>query len=108
MNRAGLALTALILCLIGAAVLAAQLKVDVALVNVVATITDDKGRYVSDLTADDLIVEEDGQPQTIAHFTQSNDLPVSVGLVLDTSGSMERKINTATTAVERFIRSVHK
>jgi D-arabinose 1-dehydrogenase-like Zn-dependent alcohol dehydrogenase len=56
MNRVGLAL---IVGLIGVSVLAAQLKVDVALVNVVATITDDKGRYVSDLTADDLIVEED-------------------------------------------------
>src|SRR5689334_20992644 len=105
MNRVGLALIAV---LIGVSVLAGQLKVDVALVNVVATITDDKGRYVSDLTADDLIVEEDGKPQTIAHFSQSNDLPVSMGIVLDTSGSMERKIGTATTAVERFIRTVHR
>ena len=36
-------------CLLAVPVLAAQLKVDVALVNVVATVTDDKGRYVSDL-----------------------------------------------------------
>jgi VWFA-related protein len=63
---------------------------------------------VSDLTADDMIVQEDGQTQTIAHFTQSNDLPVSMGVVLDTSGSMERKIGTATTAVERFIRTIHR
>jgi VWFA-related protein len=88
--------------------IAAQLKVDVALVNVVATVTDEAGLYVSDLTEKDFIIEEDGQPQTIAHFTQSNDLPVSMGIVLDTSGSMERKIGTATTAVERFIRSVHR
>ena len=88
--------------------MAAQLKVDVALVNVVATVTDETGHYVSDLTADDLIVEEDGKPQKIVHFTQSNDLPVSMGIVLDTSGSMERKIGTATTAVERFIRTVHQ
>jgi hypothetical protein len=70
------------------AVLAAQLKVDVALVNVVATVTDDRGRYVDDLTADDFILQEDGKAQTIVHFTQSMDLPVSVGVVLDTSGSM--------------------
>ena len=88
-------------------IIAAQLKVDVALVTVVATVTDESGRYVSDLTPEDLIVEEDGQPQNIAHFSQSNDLPVSMGVVLDTSGSMERKIGTATTAVERFIRSIH-
>ena len=89
-------------------VVAAQLKVDVALVNVVATVTDETGHYVSDLTQDELIVFEDGQEQKISHFSQSNDLPVSMGLVLDTSGSMERKIGTATTAVERFIRSIHK
>src|SRR5262245_22793249 len=104
MNRVCLAV---IVCLIAVSVLAAQLKVDVALVNVVATVTDDKGRYVSDLTADDLIVAEDGQPQNIVHFTQSNDLPVSVGIVLDTSGSMERKIGTATSSVERFVRNIH-
>jgi VWFA-related protein len=70
-------------------------------------VTDESGRYISDLTPEDLIVEEDGQPQKISHFSQSNDLPVSMGIVLDTSGSMERKIGTATSAVERFIRSIH-
>ena len=97
-----------ICCLLIAPVIAAQLKVDVALVNVVATITDETGHYVSDLTQDDLVVYEDGQPQKISHFSQANDLPVSLGVLLDTSGSMERKIGTATTAVERFIRSVHR
>ncbi len=106
MSRIGLIL--LIVAFLIAPMVAAQLKVDVALVNVVATVMDETGHYVSDLTADDLIVEEDGKPQTIAHFTQSNDLPVSMGVVLDTSGSMERKIGTATTAVERFIRTVHR
>jgi VWFA-related protein len=88
--------------------LMAQLKVDVSLVNVVATVTDDNGHYVPDLTADDFVVSEDGERQTIAHLTQSSDLPVSMGVTLDTSGSMERKIATATNAVERFIRSVHE
>lgn len=105
MNRAGLLLAG---GLLAAPIIAAQLKVDVQLVNVVATVTDEKGRYVADLTAADLIVEEDGQVQKISHFSQSNDLPVSTGLVLDTSGSMERKIETATKAIERFIRSIHK
>ena len=99
--------SALLLFLIIVPVVAAQLKVDVALVNVVATVTDETGHYVSDLTQDDLVVYEDGQPQKISHFSQSNDLPVSMGILLDTSGSMERKIGTATTAVERFIRSIH-
>src|ERR1051326_1147787 len=106
MSRIGLLL--LIAACLTASVVGAQLKVDVALVNVVATVTDETGHYVSDLTQDDLVVEEDGKEQPIAHFSQSNDLPVSMGIVLDTSGSMERKIGTATSAVERFIRSVHR
>src|SRR2546427_10195222 len=99
---------ALFLFLLVLPVVAAQLKVDVALVNVVATVTDESGHYVSDLTEHDLIVLEDGKEQKISHFSQSNELPVSLGVLLDSSGSMERKIGTATTAVERFIRSIHK
>src|SRR6516162_1075181 len=106
MTRLGLIL--LIAGLLAIPMVAAQLKVDVALVNVVATITDETGHYVSDLVQDDLVVYEDGQVQKISHFSQANDLPVSIGVLLDTSGSMERKIGTATTAVERFIRSVHQ
>src|SRR5215510_15733052 len=101
MSRLGLVLLIFVLAV---PIIAAQLKVDVALVNVVATVTDDTGQYVADLTQDDFSIEEDGKAQTISHFSQSNDLPVSMGVVLDTSGSMERKIGTATTAVERFIR----
>ena len=86
---------------------ASQLTVDVGLVNVVATVLDDRGRYVADLTPEDFIVYEDGDVQLIDHFEQSQDLPVSVGVLLDTSGSMERKIDTATGAVERFVRQIH-
>ena len=57
---------------------AAQLRVDVRLVNVVATVTDSNGRYVEGLKASDFSLEEDGVPQQISHFSQSNDLPVSV------------------------------
>ena len=90
------------------AVLCAQIRVSVRLVNVFATVTDDRGRYVSSLMRDDFVLEEDGVPQNIAHFTQDKDIAVSVGIVLDTSGSMERKIRTATAAVERFVRMIHK
>jgi VWFA-related protein len=97
----------LTLLLLGSVALA-QLKVDVALVTVVATVTDDRGRYVADLKPEDFVVQEDGVTQTISHLTQSNDLPVSVGITLDTSGSMERKITTASNAVERFVRNIHE
>jgi VWFA-related protein len=90
-----------------AAGLAAQVRVDVRLVNVVATVTDIHGRYIPDLTQDDFILEEDGKPQPITHFSRDSDVPVSVGILLDTSGSMDRKIRTAVDAVDRFIRRIH-
>lgn len=94
------------------AALAAQttptLRVSVQLVNVVATVTDNNGKYVSNLSQNDFVLEEDGAPQTIAHFTQDHDIPVSVGILLDTSGSMQPKIATATRAVEKFVNNVHK
>ena len=86
---------------------AAQLKVDVGLVNVVATVLDGRNRHVADLTPEDFTLYEDGEVQSIAHFAQSEDLPVSVGILLDTSGSMERKIDTATVAVEQFLGQIH-
>jgi Ca-activated chloride channel homolog len=104
MPRSILSVTGLLL-VVGAAV--AQLRVDVRLVNVVATVTDDRGRYVDGLMASDFTLEEDGSPQQISHFSTSNDQPVSVGIVLDSSGSMERKMSTAIRAVDRFVRSIH-
>jgi VWFA-related protein len=103
--RKAILLLAGVLLLVGAG--SAQLRVDVRLMNVVATVTDSQGRYVDGLLASDFKLEEDGIPQQISHFTYSNDLPVSVGIVLDTSTSMDRKISTATRAVDRFLRDIH-
>jgi Ca-activated chloride channel family protein len=87
---------------------ASQVRVDVRLVNVVATVTDARGRNIPDLTADDFVLEEDGKRQEITHFSQDQNVPVSIGILLDTSGSMDRKIRTAVEAVERFSRRVHQ
>lgn len=84
------------------------LKVDVRLVNVQATVVDSAGRYVGGLRAEDFTLEEDGVKQKIVHFSQDRDVPVSVGILLDTSVSMERKMRTATEAVGRFLRGMHK
>jgi VWFA-related protein len=84
------------------------LRVDVRLVNVVATVTDGSGKFVPNLTPSDFTVLEDGVPQKISHFTQDRDVPVSVGILLDTSGSMIEKMRSATAAVERFVNSIHK
>jgi Ca-activated chloride channel family protein len=88
--------------------LCAQVRVDVRLVNVIATVTDAHGRYVPNLEADDFILEEDGARQDIAHFSQDHNVPLTVGVLLDTSGSMDRKIRTAVDAVDRFFRRIQK
>src|SRR6185503_411121 len=85
-----------------------RLKSDVLLVNVVATVVDGKGRTVANLTADDFILEEDGQPQAIKLLLPSADLPISIGVVVDTSGSMQSKIRTAQRAVDRFLSMIHQ
>jgi Ca-activated chloride channel family protein len=90
------------------ALLCAQIKTNVLLINVVATVVDGKGRTVSDLTLDDFIVEDNGRPQAIAHVLSATDLPISLGIVLDTSGSMQSKIRTAQRAIDRFLSVIHK
>jgi Ca-activated chloride channel family protein len=90
------------------ALLCAQVRVGVLLINVVVTVVDRQGRTVPNLTADDFIVEEDGQPQTIKHLTPTADLPISIGVVIDTSLSMQSKIRTAQRAVDRFLSKIHQ
>ena len=82
-------------------------KVDVRLVNTIVTVTDSAGRYVVGLGKDDFTIEDDGTPQPICHFSFDNQTPVSVGIVFDTSGSMQSKMRTAVSAVNRFVRTVH-
>jgi VWFA-related protein len=97
--------------ILAALTLAAQepttLRVDVRLVNVVATVTDSEGKFVPGLTADDFTLLEDGVPQKITHFSQDRNVPVSVGILLDTSGSMAGKMRAASAAVERFLHNIH-
>jgi Ca-activated chloride channel family protein len=88
--------------------LGAQIKMDVQLVTVIATVVDGKGRLVPNLTANDFIVEEDGRPQTIKHLMSTMDLPTSIGVALDTSGSMRSKIVTAQRAIDRFFSMIGK
>jgi Ca-activated chloride channel family protein len=84
-----------------------NLRVDVRLVNIYATVIDATGRYVSGLTKTDFVVGEDNKRQTLAHFGHDEDTPVSIGIVFDMSGSMRNKLDTASRAVERFIRTLH-
>jgi Ca-activated chloride channel family protein len=80
-----------------------RFKSTVELINVTATVSDRNGRFVPGLTQDDFVVYEDDVPQEIAYFSAER-VPVSLGLVLDTSGSMAgSKIADARAALDRFV-----
>jgi Ca-activated chloride channel family protein len=80
-----------------------RFKSGVELINVTATVTDANGRFVPGLRADDFLVYEDDQPQTVTHFSAER-VPVSLGLALDTSASMMgEKIESARSALDRFL-----
>jgi VWFA-related protein len=74
----------------------------VELINVTATVADSSGRFVEGLTKDDFIVYDDNEMVEITHFSAER-VPVSLGIALDTSGSMAGdKIREAETALDRF------
>ncbi|MEZ5316436.1 MAG: VWA domain-containing protein [Vicinamibacterales bacterium] len=78
-------------------------KTGVDLINVTVTVTDEHGRFVQGLKADDFEVLENGQPQAISQF-EAERVPVSLGIALDTSGSMVgEKIVAAQAALDRFL-----
>ncbi|HEX7086772.1 MAG TPA: VWA domain-containing protein [Vicinamibacterales bacterium] len=80
-----------------------RFRAGVALINVPVTVTDDDGRFVTGLQRDDFVLYEDGVEQAITHFS-SERVPVSLGLVVDTSGSMAgEKWQHAREAIERFL-----
>jgi len=78
-------------------------RTSVDLINVTATVTDSQGRFVPGLRMEDFEVYEDGRLQTVSQF-DSERVPVSLGLVIDASGSMAgEKMAAAQSAVRRFV-----
>jgi Ca-activated chloride channel family protein len=75
----------------------------VELVSLNVTVTDGTQKYVTDLTADDFSVFEDGVKQDVSFFSRTN-LPIALALLLDTSASMETKLSTAQEAAIGFAR----
>jgi VWFA-related protein len=81
-----------------------QISVDVDVVSLQASVHDRKGRLDSALREQDFSVFEDGARQTIRLF-RHEDVPVTIGLVVDHSGSMARKIPEVVLAAKTFVRS---
>ena len=80
-----------------------QLKVDVDLVLATVTVTDRNGRFVTGLEKENFKIAEDKVPQDITYFS-SEDIPLSVGIILDVSGSMKDKLKTAVEAAITFMK----
>ncbi len=80
-----------------------RFKTGVELINVTATVSDASGRFVHGLSKEDFTVYEDGQLQEVTHFSAER-TPVSLGIVLDTSDSMDgEKMQAAKAALNRFL-----
>ncbi len=81
-----------------------RIGVRVDLVLVYASVVDKNGHFVSGLSKEDFTVLEDGAQQQITDFSRE-DVPLTAGFVLDTSGSMRNKFRTVTSAALAFIRA---
>jgi len=82
------------------------IKVNTEIVTLTATVTDKNGRPRTDLKRDDFNVYEDGALQKLDYFNTGDRIPMSLGIIFDTSGSMEDKIEGVRDAVEHFVKSV--
>jgi VWFA-related protein len=82
---------------------APTLSVDARLVNIPVVVYDKKGALVQNLTKDNFILQVDGKPQTIRYFNLDTDLPLTLGLLVDTSMSQRDVIDEERTASEAFL-----
>ena len=84
-------------------------RAETDLVTVAATVTDRTGAFLTDLTADDFEIFEDGKKQTVSHFARADDgaaPPLHIGLLFDTSGSMGEDIRLARSAAVKFLNTL--
>jgi len=81
----------------------ATFSTDVRVVNVLATVRDQQGRIVRDLAQADFSVSENGRPQVIRYFSRESDLPLTLGLMVDTSMSQQHVMDAERGASMRFL-----
>jgi VWFA-related protein len=83
-----------------------KFSTDVKVVNVLATVRDKQGKIVSDLAKDDFDLSEEGRPQVIRYFSRETDLPLTLGLLVDTSLSQREVLGEEREASRRFVEKV--
>ncbi|SPE39218.1 von Willebrand factor, type A [Candidatus Sulfopaludibacter sp. SbA3] len=83
-----------------------RITVNVDRVNMLFTVMDRKGRFVTDLTKNDFEVIENKRPQVIQEFSAETDLPLRLGVLIDTSNSIRDRFKFEQEAASEFLRSV--
>src|SRR5262245_57874385 len=84
------------------------LKVNVDLVNVQFSVTDRRGRFIPGLKQEDFVLQEDGKRQDILHFARENELPLTIGMLVDTSPSVRPVFDEEKDTAESFLESILK
>jgi VWFA-related protein len=80
-----------------------KIAVEVKTVSVLATVRDKHGKIISNLAKDDFQLDEDGRPQTINYFAHESDLPLRLGLLVDTSLSQRKVLDQERSASYSFL-----
>ncbi|MEO8368345.1 MAG: VWA domain-containing protein [Candidatus Solibacter sp.] len=80
-----------------------RIQVDVTRVSLLYTVTDRKGRFVTNLTKDDFEVVESKKPQSILEFNAESDLPLRLGILIDTSNSIRERFKFEQDAAIEFL-----
>ncbi len=82
------------------------IRVDVSRVPLLFTVTDKKNRFITDLEKEDFEVRDNGEKQTIREFVRESDLPLRIGILMDTSNSIRGRFRFEQESAIEFIRGV--
>src|SRR6476619_8374128 len=83
-----------------------RITLDVNRVNMLFTVSDKKGRFVTDLKREDFEITEEKKPQQIVEFVAETDLPLRLAVLIDTSNSIRERFRFQQEAAVEFINSV--
>ncbi len=84
---------------------AGVIRVDAELVNVLCTVRDRSGAYITNLSQDDFAIMEDGRPQPITHFARQTDQALTVAILFDVSFSMKTSLTVETDDARKFFQN---
>lgn len=90
----------------GAAAQSSVIKVDVNLVRILATVKDPAGQLIGTLGKEDFTISDNGKPQQVSVFEHHTEQPLSIAMLVDTSGSTAKELKYETDSVVRFLKAL--